>query len=430
MDRVKKAISFNVDLDWRFLLLFTIYQFTVIFEDYEVFGYIFYYAIPLFIIFINYKYCIQLICVFLQKANRRLVLFLVLFFTITAVWPVMMGTYDFTALANEPVNIVQKMIIQIFLIIVYCKYFKRKINIEEYLHYYILSCVLYVAGTIVMLLFPQIKMFFYEHVKENAHARSVALQANYITRYGWSGFSNFEHTMKCSIAVGFLGYLISKKEYSKTIIYYILLIPCILGNMFYGRIGIVASGFVVLIVLGYLIKTDKKYAIYLCAGSVVLTIGGLIAYNFSDSLKIWLDWIFVNFINMFNGGDFLSGSLGMVLKDMIFLPSAKTVLIGDGMYGSLATGYYMNTDVGFMRTVLFAGIPYLIVRYGLYYQVIRALSKRMEEPKKIALIITIVFIVGEIKGEILFTFLSILFPLVILAISKEEHLFKMYNDNK
>lgn len=420
MDKVKQTISFNVNINWIFLILFTFYQFTAIFEGYDIVGYIIYYMIPLLVIIINYKYCFHLMRIFLQRENRGIVICLCLFFIITAVWPVVMGTQDFTALTNEPLNLIKRMVIQLFLIIVYCKYFKRNINLEEYMHYYILSCVLYVMGTILMLVFPGIKTFFYEHIKDNEHARQVALQANYITRYGWSGFSNFEHTMKCSISVGFIGYLITKKEYLKKIIYYILLVFCLLGNMFYGRIGIVASGLIILLIFAYLIKEDKKYAVYLGAGFVILAIGIGVLSFFNDSAKLWLNWIFSNFINMFNGGDLLSGSLGIVFNDMIFMPSVKTILIGDGMYTDLLGGYYMNTDVGFMRTVLFAGIPYVIVRYSLFYYVVKMIKKYIPEPQKMNLIMIVAFVIGEIKGEILITFLTILIPIIILSISKER----------
>ncbi len=417
--RIIEKLKFCVNINWLFLIIFTFYQFTVIFDHFEIIGYMVYYVIPVLVICINYKYCIKILHIFFKKENRKIVVCTFLFFLISAVWPIILKTYDFSALKNEPFDLIKAMIIQLFLIIVYFKYFKGDINLEEYVHYYVLACAIYVIGTILMLVFPDLKMFFYEYVKEGPHAKQVALQSDYITRYGWSGFSNFEHTMKCSIAVGFLGYFVTKKKYSKKIVYYFLFLLCLLGNMFYGRIGIVASSFILLIVLFYLVKEDKRHAIYLSIGIVAFAICIGIIYLLNDNVKVWLNWIFINFINMFNGGDLLSGSLGVVVNDMIFVPSTKTIFWGDGLYTTLSGGYYMNTDVGFMRTILFGGIPYTLVRYGLFYYIIRIINKKIEKPRVFSLIMTSVLIIGEIKGEILITFLAILVPMAILLMSTE-----------
>ena len=66
----------------------------------------------------------------------------------------------------------------------------------------------------------------------------------YTFRYGWSGFSGFRTTYSCSISVIFLLYLYFEKNNGyikslKTSSFAILLLLNLLGNMFYGRIGVV-----------------------------------------------------------------------------------------------------------------------------------------------------------------------------------------------
>ena len=76
--------------------------------------------------------------------------------------------------------------------------------------YFIFSCCLYICGTIIMLIVPQIRDLFLEIIKESEYSKELAAETRYSTRYGWAGFSGFEYTFKCVLALIFNDYFISK----------------------------------------------------------------------------------------------------------------------------------------------------------------------------------------------------------------------------
>ena len=54
-------------------------------------------------------------------------------------------------------------------------------------------------------------------VKESDNAKELALDPRYTTRYGWAGFSGFEYTFKCVLAIIFTCYLLEGKMKEKKI---------------------------------------------------------------------------------------------------------------------------------------------------------------------------------------------------------------------
>lgn len=80
--------------------------------------------------------------------------------------------------------------------------------------------------------------------------------------------------------------------------------------------------------------------------------------------KLWITDMF----SQFNGGGLKHGSLYEILNNMIWYPGHKTFFLGDGMFYPDGV-QYMNTDVGYMRLILYFGIfgtiaTVLFVIYG------------------------------------------------------------------
>lgn len=72
-------------------------------------------------------------------------------------------------------------------------------------------------------------------------------------------------------------------------------------------------------------------------------------------LGIYNNWLF-EFVK--NGGE--SGSTDALFRDMYFLPDMETLIIGDGKH-NVPGGFYGGSDAGYMRNILFGGIPYLFL---------------------------------------------------------------------
>ena len=94
-----------------------------------------------------------------------------------------------------------------------------------------------------------------------------------------------------------------------------------------------------------------------------------------------------------------------------------------GFY-STADGYYMSTDAGIMRPVLFGGILFAVLRYLSVYAVlfINCLKEGIKrEEKNLYFLLLLICIVFEVKGEIIFSCLPIfLWLLVIKAYNRRE----------
>lgn len=72
------------------------------------------------------------------------------------------------------------------------------------------------------------------------------------------------------------------------------------------------------------------------------------------------DWL----LDIFGSGNYKDSSSLLELKNMFFLPNDITLLIGDAKYANNDGTYYGNTDVGYMRNVLFGGLVYLFLIFS------------------------------------------------------------------
>jgi len=110
-----------------------------------------------------------------------------------------------------------------------------------------------------------------------------------------------------------------------------------------------------------------------------------------------------------------NSSLNTILYTMRFMPNIKTLIWGDGIYTEPSTGgYYMNTDLGFMRGILYFGIFGVILIYTMVLAAIRKIGKKSYFT---GFMILITFITFEYKGEIWYS----LFPLLLIVILLNDY---------
>lgn len=80
-----------------------------------------------------------------------------------------------------------------------------------------------------------------------------------------------------------------------------------------------------------------------------------ISEEMNNKLDAFNKFAFELIINYREGNGFSSGSTD-TLRNMYFPVSGHTLLLGDGKYTSENGLYYMNTDAGYMRNILFFGL--------------------------------------------------------------------------
>ena len=103
----------------------------------------------------------------------------------------------------------------------------------------------------------------------------------------------------------------------------------------------------------------------------------------------------VNYVSEYSRTGTTTSSTELFEK-MYFHIKPKTLLFGDGIYET-AFGYYMNTDAGYMRPILYFGIPGLLLLFGL--QLLYFQNKYFLSRKNKYIIITYLLIM-QIKGEV------------------------------
>lgn len=82
-------------------------------------------------------------------------------------------------------------------------------------------------------------------------------------------------------------------------------------------------------------------------------------------------------INLLHGAGFVSSSTDTLVKNHLFMPTLKQFITGDGMYmtGQLEVGrYYGHTDSGFLRQILYGGVSYALVCFGVTFYFVRKVA--------------------------------------------------------
>nr|ARJ58044.1 Wzy [Streptococcus suis] len=100
------------------------------------------------------------------------------------------------------------------------------------------------------------------------------------------------------------------------------------------------------------------------------------------------------------------------LLEMYFIPELSTWLVGDGKY-SVATGYYMSTDVGYLRVILFGGVLSLLVLFTMQFLLMQV-NKGKEKFIKISCLIALLML--NLKGEVIFWSQNVLAIITIFCL--------------
>ena len=75
----------------------------------------------------------------------------------------------------------------------------------------------------------------------------------------------------------------------------------------------------------------------------------------SPVIEKMLTWSGEIFVSLFATGTVSTGSTD-AMKELFFIPIERTFLYGDGQYLSALGEYYMSTDIGYLRVLLYSGI--------------------------------------------------------------------------
>lgn len=405
---------------WWYVWLSAFFYFTIMIKSYRILTYAYCYLLPMLFFFFNTNWCVKKIYLLFSKELIFIPICFILMCTGTVLMTFIQGTQDYNYFINGPlVAIIKRLILNMFLLLIYEKKVSKSPHPVEYMQYFVYAVSAYILTTIFICLIPSLHNFIIDNIYLTPFQHDKIQEASYYTRIGWSGFSGFGHTLYCTIALICNSVVIfyNRKNKRKFWSAHFFSAVLVVGNMCYGRSGLVIS--IICLMIQFVVLFLEKERDVLAYPLMALCAGGTIVLLQSYSLKIkaWYDWCFSVVNSFLSTGQLSTGSLNS-MYDMYFLPPFETVLVGDSRYVE-GSGYYMNTDIGWLRPILNYGAFFTMLGYLSAGKLILALKRRLLFLKKkeyigITAMWFISLILFELKGEVFYELVAFILPVCLM----------------
>ena len=340
--------------------------------------------------------------------------------------PLIHGTMDFSYF-GEFITIVTAGLYCLAICVRICKTEGEDELSEKFMRIFIYAMVLYVFSSIIAIVFPPYREFILKTVSMSDYARGVIQVEKYRTRIGFAGLSVYSSGIKCALANLFVLFfafksLRERKKISFKIWFSYVL--TILGEFLYSRTSLLLS-IILFVVFVFLVLTNlgrvTLFLKFVLLGAFIVLFAILLIGQFEGD-NASLAWQLEALVNMLNGRGFNATSLN-IMKRMAFVPSIPTLLFGDGRYAGVNGGYYMSTDLGYMRSILYYGLfgfLFVVILVVITLKTIPGIRKEPEY-RMLAIMSFIAFVVFEIKGECMGIFYPVIFTLMCCtSYSNEE----------
>lgn len=414
----------NIKTSKLLILLSCVCIYPVMLRNSTAFSYAIIYGIPFCYLFFH----IHLFIKMTKRQTLMTILFFILLF-LSIIYLVLHGTGDYSYV-KVVTFIFRKAIIYLFLICVLVSYYKEESTAEIFYYYFALTNAIYVLGTLCFVFVPGIQKIWFQVFSENVENTNELLQSfGYTFRIGWQGFSGFRMTMHCTFSCLFLVYLFYSKNSKiriKRNVFFISYALCFMGNMFYGRSGLaITLLFSMLAIVVWNRKYLRKIFSFVLAG--IFFLGGIYILRDIPVISSWYEWMARPFINLLTMGSFNNASFSS-LSDMYFLPEWKTILWGDG-YFTLNGSYYMKTDSGIMRNILYWGI---IGGLFSYFTTVYSMWGLKKKDELFFLMFLGTFIIFECKGDTYYEFITLFYVIDFVNSVKKIYLknYSIFQDDK
>ena len=151
-------------------------------------------------------------------------------------------------------------------------------------------------------------------------------------------------------------------------------------------------------------------------------------YFFASNEEL-INWAFELFINLGESGELESSSTNQ-LKDMYIFPdNISTWLLGDGKSID-GNGFYMNTDVGYIRSIFYWGIIGSIVYYSIQYYMYRMVARVTYDYNIICytLFVFLWFLIYSLKDFYSIEKILVLL-IIVLVYSREDDEYEILDSN-
>ena len=222
------------------------------------------------------------------------------------------------------------------------------------------------------------------------------------TYFGQRGFS-FSGSIAYSFSILLSTFLIFiifenkklKNNSTKENIFFLLI--SIIPLLTAARISFITI--ILLLTLILIQSKSKKSLLFLILSFLSL---GIYYLNYIplDQIRL-LVFVFEPLINFFNGEGFVTSSSQKLFDEMYFQIGLEKLYYGTGMYFNPDGSYYGYTDSGYMRIILFFGLPLAITFIFFNFLMIKILINRSNHHPTLFLTIILFMLVYQIKGDII-----------------------------
>lgn len=210
------------------------------------------------------------------------------------------------------------------------------------------------------------------------------------------------------------------------------LIISVIGNMIARSttVGIALS--LVYAVVFFVTKGEGRLNIKFITISVILLVAGIYTvvrlYNSSPAFQSNLRFAFEGFFSLAEKGRWEVHSNELLKQMIVFPETLKTWIIGDGycdnpaqdpnFLGIIKGGYYMGTDIGYLRFIFYFGIPGMLMMAGVFAMSSSICSKNLKGNEWLFIFLLLSNLVGwfKVTSDILMIFA----PFLILALLTAE----------
>jgi len=255
----------------------------------------------------------------------------------------------------------------------------KNLSIGTVLYYIVLAAVLQAVIGIIFYINPVYYVSYYSLLNaEIAHKEFEDTMALLNVRFVGIGSSFFSGTIKYGVAffsLLILPFVHQNRLTSNKLFYWAAFLIIVFGGMMTGR-----SFFIAMILGGIMVTAARSQSVLLFVMNnvkIVLLCVFLIPLVYFLSTAILdmskferaFNFAFELFINASEGKGFQSSSTNKQLEMYVFPDETRTWLIGDAKMQNSDGGYYMFTDIGYLRLIYYFGLPatvffvYLMIRY-------------------------------------------------------------------
>jgi len=277
----------------------------------------------------------------------------------------------------------------------------------------------------LMLLIPSLKDLIYSLLRADIRESIMSVNERYggIRGAGLAASVTYDLSIIQSFALVFINSFYFKLEKNSSKIKYIIMYLIILLSVFVsGRTGWLGIGFSLYLLFAFPLipkkirfifnmKHFKKRVGFLSRLLGMILILVLISFIFlsNDFIELITEkafpFAFEMFINYYEEGKFETTSSNVVQKMIIRIPS-DALLFGHGLFYNSQGGYYMHTDIGYIRHILFYGMVGSLLLYSFYIWLFRNIyiktrflyDKRLQQ---VILILGLYAFIAHIKGDFL-----------------------------